>query len=117
MVLKAFKQARQVVDVFTSQGEKNNSEKTARVQDNIKQVFNQLNSCPLVTGNRLTGDNNEGVQITSSTTKVEHKLGRQPLGYMILKLRGNSVVWMVSMDDLFITFDCTVDVKIDLWVF
>lgn len=100
MVLKAFKKIAQ--DAYN----------TDKLQSNSEQNFNQIGKVPFMTGNRLTS-----VAIVTTTTKVEHKLGRNPLGYIITKQDANSVIWQVSQDDLFITFDCSSNVTIDLWVF
>lgn len=49
-----------------------------RIQDRLKAVINAVIQKPIVDGVLITAT------VTTSATNVEHKLGRQPRGYIIV---------------------------------
>ena len=85
---------------------------TSKMQDNSEQFNNQLQRVPFLNGNRI-----QSQTITTSTVRVEHKLGREPLGYIITSQSADARIWKVSQDELFLTLDASASVVIDLWVF
>lgn len=84
----------------------------SKLQDNSEQFNNQFRAVPFLNGVRLTD-----IVVTTSTISVEHKLGREPLGYLILKQNADARVWYTSINELFLVLDSSATVTIDLWVF
>lgn len=58
---------------------------------------------------------------TGATSSIEHKLGRAPVGWIIVRQRANAQVWDSQDANIFKTkslaLECSADVTIDLWVF
>lgn len=85
---------------------------SARAQDNNEQFNNQFKDIPFLSGRRV-----QDIIVTTSTVKVDHKLGRMPLGYIILKQNADARIWYTAINDIQITFDSSATVTIDVWVF
>jgi hypothetical protein len=61
-----------------------------------------------------------GVEVGTSATKVEHKLGRTPRGYLVLRIRASSPVYLIETADpdaRHLTLEAGADCTVDLWVF
>lgn len=58
---------------------------------------------------------------SSSTTLIEHKLGRKPLGWVLVRKRAQSDVWDTQdsneLQSSTLALNCSSDVTVDLWVF
>ena len=100
MTFKAFKKIAQ--QDYTS----------TKLQDNTEQFNNQLSNVPFLNGNRLTG-----IVVTTSEISIPHKLGRMPLGYIIIKQNASAIIWYTLIDEKFLRLDSSATVTIDLWVF
>lgn len=48
---------------------------------------------------------------------VNHKLGREPLGYIIVKKNANSVIWNSSINKRNIDLRCSANVTVNIWIF
>ena len=57
------------------------------------------------------------VAISTSTTEVFHRLGRQPVGWVLLDNTADSRIWRVSWDKSVIVLDTSATTIITLWVF
>lgn len=84
----------------------------SKAQDNNEQFSNQFRNNPLLDGVRITN-----VTVITSTVSVAHRLGRQPLGYIITKQSADARIWLTSWNDRFLVLDSSATVVIDLWVF
>lgn len=86
----------------------------ANLQERLQEFFQPIVSCPLLDGVLVTN-----VALNTTPTKVEHKLRRAPLGYIIVRQNANSVVYESSKDlpTSFITLTASAAVTVDLWVF
>lgn len=83
-----------------------------RLQDNVSNAISEILRVPLLDG-RLFSQT-----FTASTdTIVEHKLQREPLGWIILGKNATSDVWEVSKDARFITLRTDQNVTITFWIF
>lgn len=88
-----------------------------KVQSNIEQFVKQFSLNPLLDGVLV-----KNIALTSSTTNVvSHKLGRKPIGFLVVRKRANSVVWDEQDDnkkpESTLLLNCSANVTIDLWVF
>lgn len=85
---------------------------TGKMQDNSEQFNNQFRAIPFLDGRLI-----EDVVVTTSTVSIEHKLGREPLGYIITKQNADARIWYTSINELFLVLDSSATVTIDVWVF
>lgn len=83
-----------------------------KLQLNLKKYFAQFNDLIFLNG-RLISEQ----LISTSSTKIEHKLGRQPLGWFLVDKVDQGDVWRVSWDDKHITFDTSSNATISFWIF
>lgn len=70
---------------------------------------------------------NDGVLLTAvslstgGTNAIEHKLGRAPRGYIVVRQRANASIWDSQDTNIFKTkslaLECSANVIVDLWVF
>lgn len=65
----------------------------------------------------LRGNLIEGVALTTTASKLEHKLGVSPLGYIIVSQSANAVVYSSAKDENFLTLQSSASVTINIWVF
>ena len=90
---------------------------TSKLQDNIDVYLNQLTNIPLLDGVLLR----DVVLSTGSVTKVDHKLGRKLIGWMITRQRASSIIWDTqdtnNNKNTTLDLNCSADVTIDIWVF
>lgn len=89
----------------------------SRVQDNVEAVLNVVTDKAILDGNRITN-----VSLTTGTTnEINHGLGRELIGWIILRKRSQADVWDLQDDSQnkkkTLSLACSADVKIDLWVF
>jgi hypothetical protein len=87
---------------------------TSKLQDNVKLFVNQINK--VITDGVF-------VEVTVGTveTLVEHKLGRQFLGWHLVDLQGDARVWRVATSTAdqtkFLPLRSSIAVRVKLWVF
>ncbi len=89
----------------------------SRMQDNVDSAISQLSVTEILQG-RLVKD----VELASATTtKISHKLGRAPLGWIIVRQRASAIIWDTqdtnSNPNLTLNLNCSANVIVDLWVF
>lgn len=87
------------------------------VQNNVEQTFRALLLSEIVDGNLI-----EDVFLPASTeTLVEHKLGRELRGYIVVKRNAGSNIFdkqdVNIASDRFLILDTNVAVTVSLWVF
>lgn len=79
----------------------------------LRDLLEQLNICPLVQGNLL-----ENISLGTADTDVKHKLGRNLVGWIIIKINANETVWESgAVDNKFLPLQASGDVTVTLWVF
>lgn len=85
-----------------------------RLQEKLQEFFAPIIACPIIDGNLLTN-----VSLSSTETKVEHKLAREPQGYIITRKNANQDVWESSkaLPTRHLSLTATGDVVVDIWVF
>ncbi len=84
-----------------------------QIQDNIEQAINPVLDKAILDGVYL-----KSITLsTGSVDKINHKLGRTPLGYIVVKRNANSVIYDSAMDSKTISLNCSANVTISLWVF
>lgn len=73
----------------------------------------QLSSTQFLVGNTLEGT------LTSAIAGIsfDHKLGKQPLGWLLLDQDDSASIWRISWDDKTITFGSTATVGVKIWIF
>lgn len=81
------------------------------VQDNVLQFANQLLPVQLLNGILLTD-----VELSGSTA-VSHRLGRIPVGYIVVNRDANASIWTNSIDAQFLNLQTSATVTVSLWVF
>lgn len=81
-----------------------------RVQANIANAFN------LIVGQFLGGQFLTGVSVSSSGTVISHKLGRQPLLWVICDQDTNTTVKRTAWNSNTITLESAANCTISLWV-
>jgi hypothetical protein len=89
----------------------------ARIQDNIVTVLNGITDKEILDGVRLIN-----ITLTSGVTnQINHSLGREPIGWIIIRKRTQSDIWDLQDDNVnknrFLSLACSADVTIDLWIF
>lgn len=64
------------------------------IQANVQDAVAEAIRSPIVTGQALTG-----ISIGTSQTTVSHKLGRKPIGFLVIGLNTNAVVYEAAPAD------------------
>jgi hypothetical protein len=97
-------------------------ESLRKIQENIKQFFDQLDY-NILSGNLLETkiNSSEPIVIGTSTTLVSHGLGRAFTGYIITDIQGDARVWrdatVTTNLDKFLPLRASSSVTVKLWVF
>jgi len=89
-------------------------EDVERLQDVVEGVINGLAASPIISGQLL-----KDVTVDTTAKRVEHRLGRAPLGYFIVKNNANSIIYEAaeSRPDLFLNLVASAPATVSLWVF
>lgn len=86
-----------------------------RLQSNLDNWAQTMQKTGIVNGVLL-----QDISLVSSTINtVEHKLGRTPLGYIVVTKNANANIWneVSTFTSKFLMLQCSSDVTISLWVF
>lgn len=87
-----------------------------QVQTNVEQAVAEFIKNPLLDGRLI-----ESVALTSSATRLEHKLGRTPRGYLIVKQDAAATVHdsiaSETSPDLFLPLIASANVTVSIWIF
>lgn len=83
------------------------------VQDNVANTFNPITRIPLLDGQLLTD-----VALSTAPTRVEHTLGRKPLGYIITGLNHAATIFGTESDSRLITLTASANGTVaNIWIF
>lgn len=98
--------------------------KTSFTDDNLQRLQNNVEtfSAPIVNSQIIDGVLIENVELaTGSTNIIDHKLGRKPLGYFVVKKNANANIWdSQSTNDrpsLTLELLTSATVTVNLWIF
>lgn len=95
----------------------NATEDTAKLQERLDEFFVPIAKCPLIDGVLLT---NISVP-TGSTIQVSHKLGRELIGWLVVRNRSQATVWDSQDANVFkqktLALNSSANTVVDLWVF
>ena len=83
-----------------------------KAQDNINNTFAPLLKLPLLDGRLI-----QNVPLVIGNNRIEHKLGRQPLGWLIVDQTTASIIYRASWDKVSLTLNSSAVCTISLWVF
>ena len=87
-----------------------------QLQTNIEQAVADVIKTPLLNGRLISN-----VALTVGETKIEHKLGRIPTGYLIIKKSTSATVYdNLSTEvraDLYLPLVASADCLVSVWVF
>lgn len=91
--------------------------KLERIQQNITKALQPIIQASIIDGVHLTGV----VLTTGQANLVAHKLGRPPLGWLIVRKRATADIWDEqdgnSMPTSSLDLRSSATVTVDLWVF
>jgi hypothetical protein len=89
----------------------------SRFQDNVSNSIHDLATTPIIQGNLLKNV----VLVAGTTSIIEHKLGRNIEGWVVVGKSANSNIWDAQSSNaaptLTLNLNCSADVTINLWVF
>lgn len=93
------------------------SEEDSKFQDNVNETFGSILGSQILDGVLLTD-----IELTTGVSNnIEHKLGREIIGYIIVKKNANSIIWdsqdTNKLSNLTLVLNCSANVKISLWIF
>jgi hypothetical protein len=90
---------------------------TSKLQNNVEIVLKPILTCPIIDGVLVKSVTLQ----TSTANEVLHKLGRKPLGFIIVRKSADSRIWdsqdsNLSQDRTFLVH-CSNTVTVDIWFF
>lgn len=83
-----------------------------KVQENVASALQQFITNPL-----LDGILSSSTSVGTSATRIVHKLGRKPLGWLVVQQDANAVVWQTSMDEEAVTVQASSAVNVTFYFF
>lgn len=83
------------------------------IQDNVEEVVNPIISKAIIDGILLKDISLE----TGKLNNINHKLGRRPLGYIIVKKNANSNIYEQDINAKTLNLNCTANTTVSIWVF
>lgn len=100
---------------FKKVGSDNND--LQKVQNNVEAAVNPIISKEIVDGNLI-----KNVQLRAlEVIYVKHGLGRPPLGWIVVRKRGDVRIWDVQDSNdkpkSTLALTCSHDIVVDLWIF
>lgn len=94
---------------------RSNDDSLRQLQDGVDFVLRAISTKEILDGVLI-----QDISITSGTAKiVDHKLGRVPLGYIVVSRNANSNIWTStsSVPSSVLKLNASANVTINLWVF
>lgn len=90
---------------------------STQVQNNIEQVLTPILRSPIIDGVLMT----ELCLTAGVSNEVKHKLGRKPLGWIVVRKRKDSRIWDLQdtnpQPTNTLSIACSHDCVVDLWIF
>jgi hypothetical protein len=83
----------------------------SRILGWIREFTEQFKSNQFILGQELQ------VSATSSGVSTDHKLGKEPEGFIVLDNTANATIWRSDWDDKTITLHSSANSQIKVWVF
>ena len=84
-----------------------------QLQENIEQALN-----PIVAKQVVDGILIRTIALKAgSINNVSHKLGRKPVGYIIVSKDANSQIWNAELKKSILQIQCSINTTISIWVF
>ena len=88
-----------------------------QVQENVDRALRPILRSPLLFGVLMRGQ----LLASASVTRVQHGLGRVPLGWVVVGKNANATIWESTSDNSFrersLQLECSTDVTASIWVF
>ena len=92
------------------------SREMTSLQTNVEQAVGEVIKSPLINGRLL-----ENVILGTASVRVEHKLGRKPQGYIVVRRTADAQVFdsqaVEGSPDLFLPLTASAPVTVSLWIF
>lgn len=89
---------------------------STQLQTNIEQAVSQVIKNPLIDGRLINS-----IQVSTTGTRIEHKLGRAPAGYLVIYKNSAAIVHdnldTETKPEFFITLTASVDTLLGIWIF
>ena len=84
-----------------------------RIQDATRDWAEQFKNFPIISGVLL-----EDLTITTGQANlIDHKLGKEPFGFIVVRNSANAVIWQNSIDARNIDVRSSANAVVSLWVF
>lgn len=87
-----------------------------QLQENVEQAIKPIINSQIVDGVLV-----KNIVIVSGTEKfVEHKLGREPIGFIVVRKRANAIIWDDQDNNTnkrTFSLNSSANVTIDAWIF
>jgi len=94
----------------------NSNTETSKLQDNVESSLKQITSKDILNGVLL-----KNIRLTSGSNTINHKLGRQLIGFIVIRQRAQAQIWDSqddnSLKNLTLILNSSANVEIDLWCF
>lgn len=88
-----------------------------KLQQNIEQALNPVLSCPIIDGVLIK----DVCLIAGKVNEIKHRLGRTPLGYIIVRKRADSRIWDLQDTNpsptTTFSLACSHACQVDVWIF
>jgi hypothetical protein len=93
------------------------SSEVNQIQSNIEEAVN-----PIINSNIVDGVLLRNLKLCAlQANLVTHKLGRPPLGWIVVRQRADSRIWDIQDDNILkkttLALTCSHEVEVDLWIF
>lgn len=88
-----------------------------QVQNNVEEAIN-----PIINSNIVDGVLLRNLKLCAlQANLITHKLGRPPLGWIVVRQRADSRIWDVQDSNVLkkttLAITCSHEVEVDLWIF
>lgn len=85
--------------------------KINKFQDNVQEFLDQFKPIQFLRGTILD------LSVTTTATRFEHGLQRQPVGWFVLDKTANSNLWRTAWDERSISFTSSSTARFKIWIF
>jgi hypothetical protein len=94
-----------------------NNKEINQIQENVEQALTPIIASQIVDGVIIKNKQIESGKVNL----IAHKLGREPLGYIIIRKRADSRIWDTQDTNknkkTTLALQCSTTVHVDIWVF